>query len=590
MPWPWRETFKSLLVTSTPPSNPNDVDGTIQAERLVGTGPAVFQSITVTPTSPYTPNAFAGSINNIIIAQIVGDGVADDSVPINAAIATAPATGATIIIPSTTINIARCGSTVLVNKANILLWFMGGITLKAKNSLNADVLKITASNVLLLDGIIDGNKTNNASGNGINIDCTTPSGLVSGVTLFNTAIQSCAGFGVNIQASGLNGAVSGTNLIEGTNVTDTNTGIFVNGRAAAGGTVNLTTVRNCIVNTTFQHGVVSTGANRTIIEGSSFLNVGLNKASGFAHAIAIDGNGGSNANSGHRIVNNYALNPADAGIEIADSVNDVVIAGNHINGSGHGPNMTNSYGIFFGGALALSLRCTITGNDVINAVGDSYRVIGVDGTHLTDHVSVVGNVSSAPGANHLTLTNVGTDVHVYGNPGFAADIQATNNAVITVTGDIVTNPSGAMRPFSDGLHDIGASALRYKKLWLNSDLVLGVAPRILTTGTVPTVGSGGAGTSALSILANSTNTSGRFQVTLTAVAPGVVAGVVAFGGAPLSTAPLNVVCSLSAPTAGVASPPIVGADTFTTSGFTVRVYGPTTVTTGTYVINFWVSF
>lgn len=123
-----------------------------------------------------------------------------------------------------------------------------------------------------------------------------------------------------------------------------------------------------------------------------------------------------------------------------------------------------------------------------------------------------------------------------------------------------------------------------------SDLVLGTAPRILTTGTVPTVGSGGAGTSALSILANSTNTSGRFQVTLTAVAPGVVAGVVAFGGAPLATAPLNVVCSLSAPTAGVAAPPNVGADTYTTSGFTVRVYGPTTVTTGTYVVNYFVTF
>lgn len=124
---------------------------------------------------------------------------------------------------------------------------------------------------------------------------------------------------------------------------------------------------------------------------------------------------------------------------------------------------------------------------------------------------------------------------------------------------------------------------------LNSDLILATAPRIKTTGTVPTVGSGGSGTSALSIIAGSTNVAGLFQVTLTAVAPGVVAGVVAFGGAPLATAPLVVVCALSAPTAGVAAPPVVGADSYTTSGFTVRVYGPTTVTTATYIVN-WIAF
>jgi hypothetical protein len=123
-----------------------------------------------------------------------------------------------------------------------------------------------------------------------------------------------------------------------------------------------------------------------------------------------------------------------------------------------------------------------------------------------------------------------------------------------------------------------------------SDVLLFGNTRFISSGTAPTVGSGGAGTSALSILAGSTNISGRFQVTLTAVAPGVVAGVVAFNGGPLAQAPVNVVCSLSAPTAGVAAPPVVGADTFTTSGFTIRVYGPTTVTTGTYVINYWVTF
>lgn len=122
-----------------------------------------------------------------------------------------------------------------------------------------------------------------------------------------------------------------------------------------------------------------------------------------------------------------------------------------------------------------------------------------------------------------------------------------------------------------------------------SDLVLATAPRIVTTGTVPTVGSGGSGVSVLSVVAGSTNIAGGILATLTAVAPGVVVGVVAFGGGALASAPLFVVCSLALPTAGVAAPPTVGADTYTTSGFTIRSYGPTTVTTGAYQIN-WIAF
>jgi hypothetical protein len=104
--------------------------------------------------------------------------------------------------------------------------------------------------------------------------------------------------------------------------------------------------------------------------------------------------------------------------------------------------------------------------------------------------------------------------------------------------------------------------------------------------TAPTVGSPGSGVSAQSVIAGSTNVAGQIQATLTAVAAGVVVGVVTFNGAPLGTAPVAVVCSLSGPTAGDAAPPDIGADTYTTSGFTIRSYGPTTVTTATYIISY----
>ncbi len=107
---------------------------------------------------------------------------------------------------------------------------------------------------------------------------------------------------------------------------------------------------------------------------------------------------------------------------------------------------------------------------------------------------------------------------------------------------------------------------------------------VISQDNAPTVASGGSGVSALSMVAGATNTAGRVNATLTAVAPGVVIGVVTFDDAPLATAPIAVVCCLSGPTAGDAAPPDIGADTYTTSGFTLRSYGPTTVTTASYVI------
>lgn len=187
-----------------------------------------------------------------------------------------------------------------------------------------------------------------------------------------------------------------------------------------------------------------------------------------------------------------------------------------------------------------------------------------------------------------TFTGKFLDLQVNGTSKFNVD----SGGVIGSAGNVVINAAGGSSVFfqvGGGTYaSIGASG--YLTAQASHVTLANLSQLKSTQTTAPTVGSGGAGTSALSILANSTNISGRFQVTLTAVAPGVVAGVVTFNGAALASAPINVVCSLSAPTAGVASPPIVGADTYTTSGFTIRVYGPTTVTTGTYVINWWAIF
>jgi hypothetical protein len=126
---------------------------------------------------------------------------------------------------------------------------------------------------------------------------------------------------------------------------------------------------------------------------------------------------------------------------------------------------------------------------------------------------------------------------------------------------------------------------------LHNDLLLGGSgvdtARVRSLqATAPTIGSGGTGVSALSVVAGSTNEAGACLATLTAVAPGVVVGVVSFHGAPLKTAPIAVSVHIKGPTAGVAAPPILGSDTFSTSGFTIRSIGPTTVTTAAYIIGY----
>src|SRR5439155_120460 len=85
------------------------------------------------------------------------------------------------------------------------------------------------------------------------------------------------------------------------------------------------------------------------IDGNQVLQASINKSSGFAHGIAIDGNGGVNPNGRHRILGNYVFDACDAGIEVADAVYDVVIEGNTVNGAGVGALAANRYGIYFGG-------------------------------------------------------------------------------------------------------------------------------------------------------------------------------------------------------------------------------------------------
>lgn len=128
-----------------------------------------------------------------------------------------------------------------------------------------------------------------------------------------------------------------------------------------------------------------------------------------------------------------------------------------------------------------------------------------------------------------------------------------------------------------GITDAGIITLR-------SDLVLTANGRPTFTGSVPSVGSGGAGISALAMVAGSVNADGGVTAAFTGVGGGATVGIVAFNGAPLSAAPNTVLCSLGN-SVSAATAPVFTATSYTTSGFTIKcVNSPSN---GTYVINYW---
>lgn len=394
----------------------------------------------------------------------VGDGVVDDAPAINAAIAAIPAIGGTILFPPTTNNIYRCASPIVVNKANVMLQFQGGAVLKAANGLNADLLQLVANNIFMLDGIVDGNKANNTSGTGITINSPTNAVNTSGVTLLNTAVQNCIGYGINVTATGTGSTTTAT-IISQCSVTNTNTGIFINGRGGGGnGQVDITVVRDCVINTTVQHGMISTGANRTIFEGNTIIGAGLNKVSGFSHGIAIDGNAASNPNQEHRIANNRVTTPYDAGIEVADGITACYIAGNTILGAGNGATPAATYGLYFGGGFTLSSRAQIIGNHVTTSKGAGIMVSGVDATHLTKNVSVVGNTCVANGndgifiqfATNCTVSGNTCDGNSVGNSNNFSGIDLNVVTNTSVTGNISTDTQGVPTQ-SRGVNERGAS-------------------------------------------------------------------------------------------------------------------------------------
>ena len=376
-------------VTLTPADNSgaNSTDVTIAATGGGGipSGGSIGNSLenTASGTASWEPETFP-----VRAFGATGGGSTDDTTALQAAITAAAGGGRVYFAPGIYLT-----QKLTVANPNIELILAAGAVLKLKASTNAHVVEITASHCAIRGGEIDGNKTNQSATSGcagVHVNAAGSSQTLSDVTVDGVYIHDTVNQGVLVEQTG-SGAVAERISVRNNRVYNTGSAsVAAIAEGIALYDASLCEVKGNTVDTTANHGVVSTRGSNNQIVGNRLINNGGNFNNGFAHAVAIDGNGGSNPNSGHLIQGNYCELSRDHVIEIADGVSAVVIDSNIINGSAS----TSPGAIYFGGSLARGYMVTIS-NNVINGVntpvyGHGIIIEGLSGAH-TSMFSITGN-------------------------------------------------------------------------------------------------------------------------------------------------------------------------------------------------------
>jgi len=365
------------------------------------------------------------AVFNVRDQGAVGDGVADDTGALIGTIERVPASGGLVYLPRGTY---RVTSPIAIARTHVWVFGSGpdATVIRLGDGVNADVLAIRASGCTVSNLTIDGNKAHNASGGGILVDAVAASQTLENVTLRDLHVVRTKGAGIKIHSSP-SGPVSRRSLVQSCVVDETD------GEGIALLATDQSIVANCFVSRTGLHGIISKQGNENTVLGNQILQAGTNKASGFAHGIAIDGNGGLNPNGRHRIMGNYVLDACDAGIEVADAVDDVVIEGNTVNGAGVGALAANRYGIYFGGSLAVGSKASIRGNTVTRAATNGIQATGLSSLVRASSLVIEGNLCYANRENGIYLKAVDNFV-VDGNACFNNDISSTEKDGIRLEG------------------------------------------------------------------------------------------------------------------------------------------------------------
>ena len=261
------------------------------------------------------------------------------------------------------------------------------IVLRNKVNLHGDkgtILKLTHDgNVISGDGVCDvrirgleiwGNRTV-YTGRGIELINASCRNVIE-----NLYIHDCGDDGI-----AFSGETSKQNKIQGNRIEDclgAGIGLF----SSAGDSVisenNITRTRH--------HGIIiSYGGSNCRVTNNTVTNAGQYKRPGdFAHGIAVDGGSGAVHGKNHIITGNTVINPAMAGIEVGDSIDEVVISGNAIQGTGN-----NHYGIYFGGGNTPGTNATIENNIIAQGDGCGIQIDAPFDTSLgiTTNVTISNN-------------------------------------------------------------------------------------------------------------------------------------------------------------------------------------------------------
>ena len=365
------------------------------------------------------------AVYNVRDQGAVGDGAADDTGALIGTIERVPASGGLVYLPRGTY---RVTSPIAVARTNVWVFGSGpdATVIRLGDGVNADVLAIRASGCTVSNLTIDGNKAHNASGAGILVDAAAASQLLENVTVRDLRVVRTKGAGIKIRSSP-SGPVNRRSLVQSCVVDDTDA------EGIALMATDQSIVANCFVSRTGNHGIISKQGDENTLIGNQILQAGFNKSSGFAHGIAIDGNGGLNPNGRHRIIGNYIFDACDAGIEVADAVDDLVIEGNTINGAGVGALAVNRYGIYFGGSLAASSKGSIRGNTVTRAKANGIHAAGLSSVARASSLVIEGNLCYGNGENGIYLKAVDNFV-VMGNACFNNDTSSTEKDGIRLEG------------------------------------------------------------------------------------------------------------------------------------------------------------
>jgi parallel beta-helix repeat protein len=329
----------------------------------------------------------------------VGDGVADDTAAIQAALNV----GGKIYVPKGTY---LC-STVTVSSDNTHICGSKGATLKLKNSVDVDLLDLSNfDNLTISDITFDGNKANQTVD--VNSVCIRGDGN-SNIVVQNCVIKNSALSGINIRNS--DGVKVVNNLITdcGTkNSINSGDGIYLafNSNDYVSGNSVINPARIGII----LKGSVGANSSRGVVIGNYIFNSGEN-------AIGTE-----DGNVSTLIVNNIVDTSGDnsfastkAGIVVGETGETVTVAGNRIVNAG-------SYGI----EIVHGADETVVSNNNISSSGSvGIFATAVDGSGGLDNLLINGNLVtttvtdgiyvSAASANPLISANLNKNINILNN-------------------------------------------------------------------------------------------------------------------------------------------------------------------------------